>query len=276
LREIIQPAEAAQAEPEPETEPITPPAPSTFEITPREIQARVRAGAAPEDIAADADAAVEYVMRFAGPVLREREHVADLGRRARLGAASGPAPLLADAVERALVRRGVDLESVAYDAARLDDGTWTVLVTWEETASAARFSAAAGRATWRLDASRQQATPQDDEARRLTARASEDSSDDDTAAGSMDGNPVGDLDHNLDDSVVAPFVPRLALAADVARDAATAEPEAEPERKRDTLVLETNPDTEQPATRHPAGRKGKRASVPAWDDIMFGLRPEDS
>jgi hypothetical protein len=300
LREIIQPAEDQPAEdqptadqpaaevhlePEPEQE-LAPPAttstpsasssalsaPSTFAITPREIQARVRAGAAPEDIAADCDASVEYVMRFAGPVLREREHVADLGRRARLGSASGPAPLLTDAVEHALTRRGVDLETVAYDAARLDDGTWTVVVTWEESASAARFTAATGRATWRLDASRQQATPHDDEAGRLFGRESHDQSDDEASSDAAD---------SVDSDVIAHFVPRLALTEGAAREDAQKKADAqknkaeEPERKRDTLVLETQPDEEPPTSRHPAGRKGKRASVPAWDDIMFGLRPDE-
>jgi hypothetical protein len=257
---------------EPDSAPTTPepaeqPAEQTTEqaaeqppgrISPREIQAQVRAGMAAEDLAEQAGVPLDHVLRFAGPVLREREHVAAQAAQARLGSASGPAPLLADAVEHALARRGVDLETVTWDAGRLEGGVWTVWAEWSEPSSAARFTSTVGRATWQLDATRRQATPFDDEAHRLAGRDLDIESEDDQ--GTDDG-----------DAVVSPFVPRLAPVPE--EPAEVAEP-----RKRDTLVLETTPDAEQEHEAAPSpasGKKPKRASVPAWDDIMFGLRPEE-
>lgn len=60
------------------------------------------------------------------------------------------------------------------------------------------------------------------------------------------------------------------------------EPEPEPENEPDELDTEPEPEqepeqepaTEEPAAEEPARRpRGKRPSVPSWDDIMFGSRP---
>ena len=53
-------------------------------ISPREIQNRVRSGESAEHVAESAGVPLERVLRFVGPVLREREHIADQARRARL------------------------------------------------------------------------------------------------------------------------------------------------------------------------------------------------
>ena len=46
-------------------------------ISPREIQNRVRSGESAEHVAQSAAVPLERVLRFVGPVLREREHIAD-------------------------------------------------------------------------------------------------------------------------------------------------------------------------------------------------------
>ncbi|RBM04160.1 DUF3071 domain-containing protein [Glutamicibacter soli] len=55
--------------------------------TPREIQARVRAGASAYDLALEWDVPVESIVKYEGPVLAEREHIAELARRVEV---SGP------------------------------------------------------------------------------------------------------------------------------------------------------------------------------------------
>src|SRR3712207_5838607 len=50
------------------------------ELPPRVIQARIRAGETPEQVAADSGTRVERIMRFAHPVLQERSRVAEIGR----------------------------------------------------------------------------------------------------------------------------------------------------------------------------------------------------
>src|SRR5829696_3146467 len=51
-------------------------------MRPREIQARIRAGASVEDIAATAGMPIEKVDRFAYPVMLERFRTAELAQRA--------------------------------------------------------------------------------------------------------------------------------------------------------------------------------------------------
>lgn len=44
-------------------------------ISPREVQAHIRAGLSPEDVASLTGASLEYIERFVGPVMAEREHI---------------------------------------------------------------------------------------------------------------------------------------------------------------------------------------------------------
>ena len=44
-------------------------------ISPREVQAHIRSGLSAEDVAAVTGASLEYVQRFEGPVMAEREHI---------------------------------------------------------------------------------------------------------------------------------------------------------------------------------------------------------
>jgi len=125
----------------------------------REIQARIRAGATAEEVAAEAGVPVEHVRRYEGPVLAEREHVVDRVRATRLGDAD--APTLADLVADRLASRDVDPEDVVWDAARDASGTWR---------ATARFVAGGAdrTATWAYDASSREVRALDDEARWLS------------------------------------------------------------------------------------------------------------
>jgi hypothetical protein len=55
--------------------PPTPDAGSARRLAPREIQAQIRAGMSAEDVASVTGASLEYIQRFEGPVLAEREFV---------------------------------------------------------------------------------------------------------------------------------------------------------------------------------------------------------
>ena len=56
----------------------------TSTLRPKDIQARIRAGQSSADVAAAAGVSVERIMRFASPVLAEREHVATQAQRSVL------------------------------------------------------------------------------------------------------------------------------------------------------------------------------------------------
>ncbi len=307
-------------------------------ISPREIQNRVRSGESAEHVAQTAGVPVERVLRFVGPVLREREHVADQARRARLAGTNGPSPLLGDLVSAAASRRGIDADDVAWDSARREDHTWVVSTAWPDGSAA----------IWGLDLLRHQATPLDAASRKISGLSDDgsdavspapgrgfpdfadspdfarfDASEDDDATGDdAPASPVSSTGGRRstarrevgaspsrgarnasaprNDDNVHRLVPRSVamhdepaeedpideLAGDeiaVVDDAAEiAEPVDVPVEAVDTQGEESARDlVEAPPTgtvrgrRSPSGRGARRAAVPTWDDIMFGMKPKD-
>ncbi len=97
-------------------------------LRPRDIQARVRAGEAPEEIAAAAGVPVGRVLVFARPVLAEREHVAEVAQVAVLRRRSGAIQTLGEAVAAAAARAGQPA-AATFDAHRRPDGSWLVRVS---------------------------------------------------------------------------------------------------------------------------------------------------
>jgi hypothetical protein len=136
-------------------------------LRPKEIQARIRAGMSAEEVADVAGLPLEHVLRYEGPVMAERGHVADRARGTvvhRSGGASGTA--LDDLVAQRMRARGVDGER-GWDAWREESGTWLVQVAFT----------AGGRARaaqWRFDPAGAHLEPVDDEARWLSARTDQD------------------------------------------------------------------------------------------------------
>lgn len=132
-------------------------------LRPKEIQARIRAGETAEEVAEAAGLALEHVRKYEGPVLAEREYVADQARqvRVRRGGAAGSGESLGEMVAERLIQREVDLERVIWDAWRGEDGTWTVALDFEAGSSIRQ-------ARWIYNASVRHVTALDDEARWLT------------------------------------------------------------------------------------------------------------
>lgn len=106
-------------------------------LTPRDIQARIRAGATAEQVAAGSGVDLERVRKYEGPVLAERDWMAHQARQVEVAAPQpghevyrgtfGEEPaLLGDMVRHRLAALGMDNSAVHWDAWRLDDGTWTV------------------------------------------------------------------------------------------------------------------------------------------------------
>ncbi|GAA2707185.1 septation protein SepH [Micromonospora olivasterospora] len=130
-------------------------------LSPRDIQARIRAGESAEDVARIAGVPVDRVLRYAGPVLQERAMLAQHARRTRLKGAEKPTPL-AEVVNGRLAQHGIDTEKISWDAYRREDGTWRIIATWPS-------GKATAQAIWDLDKTRQHVTPHDDMAQYLCA-----------------------------------------------------------------------------------------------------------
>ncbi|MEN2416621.1 septation protein SepH [Streptomyces rimosus] len=149
-------------------------------LRPRDIQARIRAGASAEEVAQLAGIPVDRVRRFEGPVLAERAFMAERARKTpvrRPGENTGPQ--LGEAVAERLLLRGADKDSVQWDSWRRDDGTWEVLLVY-------RVATEPHSASWTYDPPRRLVQAVDDEARAL----------------------IGETDDTPEPSF--PFVPRIA------------------------------------------------------------------
>jgi Protein of unknown function (DUF3071) len=137
------------------------PADPDASLSPRDIQARIRAGESADEVARIAGVPVDRVLRYAGPVLQERAMLAQHARRTRLRNSDKGASL-AEVVDGRLAQHGVDAEKISWDAYRRDDGTWRIVATWPS-------GKATAQAIWELDKTRQQVTPHDDMAQYLCA-----------------------------------------------------------------------------------------------------------
>jgi hypothetical protein len=128
--------------------------------SPKEIQARVRAGQSAEQIADETGVTVEHVRRFEGPVLAEREFVAEQARGTRVGRDVG-APVLGDLVVDRLAARGVDPAAVVWDAYRETGEGWSVVARF-------RVEDDDREARWTYDAAARAVHAEEDEARWLS------------------------------------------------------------------------------------------------------------
>ena len=210
-------------------------------LRPREIQARIRAGQSPDAVAQEAGIPVERVVRYAGPVLHEREHIAQ--EAAKVGVRQddhGAVTLLGELVESRLAERGVPSDALEWDAWRREDGGWEVRLTYQ----------AAGKersALWIYDAQRRTVSADDDEARWLIEDPAQ------ASVTTLRPVPADEPDQPDEGQAQAESPPTPAKKA--ARRAAT------------------KPQTPAPAEPR---RKKERASVPSWDEILFGSKkPND-
>ncbi len=125
LRAAVRGDKIGSSQPQPDTE-------VSSVLRPKEIQAKIRAGASVEQVAAAAGVDIGRVERFAHPVLLERSRAAELATAAHPVLADGPSVLtLLETVTTALVARGLDPESTNWDAWRNEDGRWTVQLGWK-------------------------------------------------------------------------------------------------------------------------------------------------
>ena len=264
--------------------------------SPRDIQQRVRHGQSPDDIAASSGLAVERVMRFAGPVLAEREHVAAQGRGVELRD-SGTSLSLESTVTGQLERGGVDVDLVEWDAWRREDGRWSLLASWDPVDSVAVGATAA---LWIYDPAGRTVVADDQAAAWLLGDRADSVVEQADGRPHLVGLPGGEDAETWDEETEDPDA---ALTAIVDRDSGAEvvdladRPPLEPD---DGSPLDDLYDT-LPGLKRPEGgrvsRRAKRkaqrstpvapvgdvekgdkprATVPSWDEILFGTRTPES
>ncbi len=245
------------------------------ELPPRVIQARIRAGETPEQVAASSGTRVERIMRFARPVLQERERVADQAREARVRLSeSAPGTTLQQFMTERLRLIDTDIAGVTWDAYRSDTGAWVVSGEW-------RAGEKSDTARWTFDLPSRTVTPMD----AVTT---------DFAEGTRLVRVVPDVPSGPPPAPVHRARPVSVLRDEGRPDDTRQEAEAEPPVVDDDHVRDVHPVSGSPEHDHAMGtfldeiadhdtvvlgRPGDdldsddpRARIPAWEDIVFGVR----
>jgi len=240
-------------------------------MRPRDIQARIRAGASVDDVIVESGLDRERVERFAAPMLAEREHIIYLALDTELRRDFANDISLVAAVSERLTPLGVERSSVNWQAWRREDGRWIV-----EANFVIGREQRAGH--WAFDPKTSSLIADDAEAHWLIdPDASEPDSGDRGRPLLASVRPINSRAETETETAPAQLIdvtePEPALSAEptpavspVALAEAPAEYVAEPVEEQLELV-------DAPAPRPPAAPKRKgRASVPSWDDIVFGAK----
>jgi hypothetical protein len=119
-------AAVRQVAPTPEPEPLPPDVPDT--LRPKDIQALVRAGASPEELAERSGQDAAYIARYAAPVLDERLYIAELAQAIPMDGPDGTLTLAELATQR-LEPKGIDPETLTWDAS-YQDGAWVARLSF--------------------------------------------------------------------------------------------------------------------------------------------------
>ncbi|WP_280368491.1 septation protein SepH [Nocardia wallacei] len=101
-------------------------------MRPRDIQARIRAGASVEQVTEESGMPTSRVERFAYPVLLERARAAELAQKAHPVRKDGPAvETLIDVVSAAFAERGHNIDIAEWDAWKDEKGYWVAQLQWQ-------------------------------------------------------------------------------------------------------------------------------------------------
>ncbi|MEV7648499.1 septation protein SepH [Arthrobacter sp. NPDC089319] len=121
--------------------------PAEAGLSPREIQARIRAGATAEEVAAESGLGLERIRRYESPVLAERHYIVEQARNVEV---AGPLPghdgyrsafgdepaTLGGMVDHRIHAFGIEPDSMNWDSWRRSDGSWEIVASFPVPAAA--------------------------------------------------------------------------------------------------------------------------------------------
>lgn len=279
-------------------------------LAPREIQAHIRSGMSAQDVANITGVPLDYIQRFEGPVMAEREFVVESALAVPVHTAGDTDPMQQGTTFGTAIReRLLDLGGT--------DERWA---SWKEaTGWVVKLSFAANQidhdARWQFDPKKQSLAPLNNEAITLSQQGE--------AAGTLMPrlravNPTEPViessrfDSGAFDLGEAEQQPEVAQPVSIARkvvdeqplqgnqtadllealrrrrgereaasfddeDARSAHPSTGSIRIVDVQVefTESSEDSQRSTAPQPTTRKKGRTAMPSWDEIVFGARPDD-
>ncbi|MEY3635798.1 MAG: hypothetical protein RL147_227 [Actinomycetota bacterium] len=228
-------------------------------ISIKEIQRLLRTGQTSEQISREYGVSIEKIERFSGPILSERIYIIDQAQQIVVRKEIDRDPVnLIQTITARLAPRGIDATSLSWDTWRLDNGTWTVELHYPHTGGV-------GVAQWSFDPLLRSLSSMDENARWMmgdepaprqlskpglvstdATHPSERRIPENLGANMEEKDHFDEFDdEKLIDEKIAPLVPRLAVIRE----------EPDDEASRDGITA--------------------RAKVPSWDEIMFGIKPDE-
>lgn len=192
--------------------------------------------------------ALDAIERFSGPPLAERAFICDQARACVVRPGSRDLESLV-----ATDLDGDARDGLVWDSWRRADGRWTVIATVGEASPVS---------TWVYDPRSRSVQPEDAASHRL---ASEDVVVPMTAARKSHATAT----------IEREAAPEQQPVPDVPADA-TPEPHPISTDEMPAPDSDQTDDEKPPASPRAKSRKGKRASVPRWDEILFGAEQSDS
>ena len=255
---------------------------------PRDIQTRFRQGATIDEIVAESGWKPERVKRYEWPILAERAHIVTAARAVLVDPLSGEGDVerlsLNDQVVAVRERWNFAEGDAQWNSWQREDGQWNVSVSVDYSRAAldqipegsdfpARFvynpanqTVVAGNAVAEFLLGRpleQERPEQAAEAEEPAALQAVPEEEPDTEAELLDeleerrGTRVGEDPHS--DARVEDLTERLAQEGAA--------------QQEDEETIRESPEEDREGTEEPESRgRGKRPSVPSWDDILFGNR----
>jgi hypothetical protein len=235
------------------------------ELSVAEIQSRIRAGITAEDLAAITGMEVSRIKKYEQPVLQERYFIAEKAQATEIRRARGSAAF-EEIVHTRVVTGGGNPATMRWDAWRREDGRWNVALA---------FIGKKGEneAHWVFDSAVSTIAPLNDVARWLL-----DSPEEVSATESTSPRLVA-VSEPENDSTAAE-IPSWVTPAAKSDPGDQTMPLPKPDLTATSMFAPTteipittsetaSENTQAPEEEKPTS-KPKRASVPSWDEILFG------
>lgn len=278
-------------------------------LSPREIQAHIRSGMSAQDVASITGAPLDYILRFEGPVVAEREFVVTSALAVPVRTAGDTDPMSQGRTFGTAIRERLhELGGIGERWASWKEASgWVVKLSF--TANQIDHDA-----RWQFDPKKQALSPLNSEAitlsqqgdaagaliprLRAVTEADPDVSRFDSGAFALSDSqtiqpePVSIVRHRQTEEIAPVAANQTADLLEALRrrrgeresasfddldDSRAAHPSTGSIRIVDVPIdaFPVTPDTPRSTSPQPRlGKKG-RASMPSWDEIVFGARPED-